>query len=116
MFALRELFSLLDFFFYYNYFLSIYILGLTKRVILEHFIRHFYTFNSFFGSNIKFSVIYLSFLVGKRGNDVNLNKIQTIIYMNSPSNLIEVECLTDCIEALSSFLNPLIDVWPSSKL
>ena len=60
---------------------------------------------AFGGSSRKF----LSFMVSQKGIEANSNKIQTILSMESPKNVKEVQSLTGRVSALNKFFLRAID-------
>ena len=51
----------------------------------------------------------LGFLVDKRGNEANPDKIQAILDMQSPKSVKEVQKLTRCVVALGRFMSKSTD-------
>ena len=52
---------------------------------------------------------FLGFMVNQRGIEANLEKIQTLIDMRSPSKTKEVQSLTRKVAALNRFISKAID-------
>ena len=52
---------------------------------------------------------FLGFMVSHRGIEANPNKIQTILNMEPPQNIIEVQSLIGRVTALNRFVSKAID-------
>ena len=88
---------------------------LVKSILAEYHIRHLVQLFQALGkyqmrlnpSKCAFGVEsgkFLSFMVHHRGIEANLEKIQTLVDMKSPTKVKDVQRLTGCIASLNRFI------------